>query len=100
MPCDIFRRNVRKKQSLTATAAGYFPQGNYLHDSPRWVTNTKQHGNSRAVFVVIPEGSNPRKLRIGRKGGENIDKEKTCHSGNQRAADNKFCLAHCKGDRS
>ena len=54
MPCDALRRNVRRKQSLTATAAGYFPQGNYLHDSPVRVTNTKS--TATAVLFVLRFG--------------------------------------------
>ena len=47
-----FRRNVRRKQSLTATAAGYFPQGNYLNDSPARVTTKRARQQPYAFFKV------------------------------------------------
>ena len=56
--CETIRLNVLRKRNLAATAAGYFPQGNYLNDSPARVTNTKSTAVA-VLFVLRSEGIEP-----------------------------------------
>ena len=48
--CETIRLNVLRKRNLAATAAGYFPQGNYLNDSPARVTNKKSTATALRFF--------------------------------------------------
>ena len=50
--CETIRLNVLRKRNLAATAAGYFPQGNYLHDSPARVT-TKRARQSGLLIRML-----------------------------------------------